>query len=174
MTVGGLVAVTPQQMPDSERATIATRTVLRETTGPLFAHIVGNSVPPIVDSSNNDTKQISDGRDNALWSVPLASLTGAREHPIFSPTRRPPPAVVKVAATQAASAAEPLMALLGAIAGDNEGIAIFLDGTTKSVIRLKTGASHAGWTLQAVRPREAILQKEQKTAIIALPNPPAR
>jgi hypothetical protein len=62
------------------------------------------------------------------------------------------------------------LALVGAIAGDNEGIAIFLDGTTKVIVRLKTGESYEGWTLQAVRAREVVLQKEQKTAILALPS----
>ena len=42
---------------------------------------------------------------------------------------------------QAPAAAQPPLALVGAIAGENEGIAIFLDGTTKGVICLKTGES---------------------------------
>ena len=58
---------------------------------------------------------------------------------------------------------------MGVFAGENEGIAILLDGTTKRIIRLKTGESYAGWTLQAVKAREAILQNQQKTAILVLP-----
>ena len=67
--------------------------------------------------------------------------------------------MVKPTHVQAPAAAQPPLALVGAIAGENEGIAIFLDGTTKGVICLKTGESHAGWILQSVKPREAIFQK---------------
>jgi len=55
-----------------------------------------------------------------------------------------------------------------------EGIAIFLDQTTKGTIRLKTGESYLGWMLRLVKGREATLQKELKTAIFTLPNPPAK
>jgi general secretion pathway protein N len=82
--------------------------------------------------------------------------------------------VVKPTHVQAPAAAQPPLALVGAIAGENEGIAIFLDGTTKGVIRLKTGETHAGWTLQSVKPREAIFQKEQKSAILMLLYPAAK
>jgi len=112
--------------------------------------------------------------DNALWSIPLVSLTATRERPVFSPTRRPSPILVKPAPTEAASTGQPSLALVGAIAGENDGIAIFLDGSTKSIIRMKTGESHGGWTLRAVKAREAILESEQKTATLTLPSPPAK
>jgi len=82
--------------------------------------------------------------------------------------------VIKPISVQAPAAAQPPLALVGAIAGENDGIAIFLDGTTKGVIRLKTGESHAGWILQSVKPREAIFQKEQKSAILMLLYPSAK
>jgi hypothetical protein len=87
---------------------------------------------------------------------------------------RPPPVVAESVPTQSLSAVQPLLALVGAIAGESEGIAIFLDGTTEGIIRLKTGESHAGWTLQEVKAREAILQKDHKTAVLAIPNPTAK
>jgi hypothetical protein len=49
-----------------------------------------------------------------------------------------------------------------------------MDGFTKVIIRLKTGESYAGWTVQSVRPREVTLQKEQRTTILVLPGPPAK
>jgi general secretion pathway protein N len=68
-------------------------------------------------------------------------------------------------------AATQQLALVGAIAGeDGEGIAILIDGLTKEIIRLKTGETYSGWTLQSVRPREVTIQKEQKTAILVLPS----
>lgn len=174
MTFCGLVSAASQQPSDSESAAIGVQTSPHDATKPLFAHIASAGVPPITDLPGNGTKKGSVGRGNPLWSIPLTSLTATRERPIFSPTRRPPPVVVKSAPTQAPLATQPLLALLGAIAGENEGIAIFLDGTTKGIIRMRTGESHAGWTLQTVKAREAILQKEQKTAILLLPNPPAK
>jgi len=111
---------------------------------------------------------------NPLWSISLASLPATRERPIFSPSRRPPPVVLKTAPIQPLSKAQPPFILVGAIAGESEGIAIFLDGATNGIIRLKTGESHAGWTLQTVKAREAVLQHEQRTIVVELPNPPAR
>ena len=63
----------------------------------------------------------------------------------------------------------PPLALVGAIAEEHEGIAIFLDETTKRIIRLKTGESHDGWTLRSVRGREVTLQKDHQTAVVGLP-----
>jgi len=71
----------------------------------------------------------------------------------------------------APASTRPPLALLGAIAGETEGVAIFLDQTTKGTIRLKTGEGHLGWTLRSVKGREAILQKELKTAVFTIPNP---
>ena len=111
---------------------------------------------------------------NPLWSISLASLPATRERPIFSPSRRPPPVALKTTPIQPPSKAQPPFILVGAIAGESEGIAIFLDGATNGIIRLKTGESHAGWTLQTVKAREAVLQHEQRTIVVELPNPPAR
>lgn len=174
MSFCGLISAASQQSTDSGLATVGTRTVQRSATDPVLAHNASGSVPPPANLPSNGTRQGSIGSGNPLWALSLASLTATRERPIFSPTRRPPPVVVQSAPTQSPSAAQPLLALVGAIAGESEGIAIFLDGTTKGIIRLKTGESHAGWTLEAVKAREAILQKEHKTAILALPNPPAK
>jgi general secretion pathway protein N len=124
--------------------------------------------------SPHSDRATSVGQGNPLWSISVAALTATRERPIFSPTRRPPPVAVVAAPSQAPAAAQPPLALVGAIAGDREGIAIFLDGTTKGIIRLKTGETHVGWTLQVVKAREAILRREQETTVLVLPNPPAR
>ena len=95
-----------------------------------------SSAPRNVELSSNGLRKDPIGHDNALWSIPLASLTATMERPIFSPTRRPPPVLVKPAPTEAASTGQPSLALVGAIAGENDGIAIFLDGATKNIIRM--------------------------------------
>ena len=96
-----------------------------------------------------------------------------RERPIFISTRRPRPTAAKSTPLPTAST-QPPFTLVGAIAGETEGIGIFRDETTKGVIRLKTGESYAGWILHVLKPREAILRNEQKNAILTLPSPPAK
>jgi len=172
MSLFGLISAAAQQSGNFELR-LGTQMDQRGAPQSALAHIATASVPSRAELPDNGTKQALNRRGNPLWAIPLTSLTASLERPIFSPTRRRPPVAVKLAPTQSPSALQPLLALVGAIAGENDGIAIFLDGTTKGIIRLKTGEHHAGWTLQEVKAREAILQKEQNTAILALPNPPA-
>ena len=117
---------------------------------------------------------------NPLWAIPLRSLTATRERPIFSPSRRPPsPPVVAAAYVPPAKAPvarpaepdKPQLALVGTIAGENDGIGIFLDQATNAVIRLKTGQDHAGWVLRSVKGREAKFDRGRQTATLALPPP---
>ena len=164
MTGFGLVSAFSQARTNSELAAIAIPT---HSATKLISLPTVSDVP--VDSAKT---QGSLGRGNPLWAIPLPSLSATRERPLFSPSRRAPAA----AQSSAKSASPPLstrppLALVGAIAGETDGIAIFLDQTTKGTIRLKTGESHLGWTLRLVKGREAILQKELKTAIFTIPNP---
>jgi general secretion pathway protein N len=168
----GLISAASQQSTDSKLPMVETRTDARAAANPVLAHNASGDVPPAANLPGSRL-QPSIGSGNPLWAISVASLTATRERPIFSPTRRPPPAVVKSVPGQSPSAT-PLLALVGAIAGDGEGIAIFLDGTTKGIIRLKTGETHAGWTLQEVKAREAILQKDHNTAVLAIPAPTAK
>jgi general secretion pathway protein N len=114
---------------------------------------------------------------NPLWAVPLRVLNITRDRPLFSPSRRPPPPAI-VATRPVASAPpaarpgepdHPLLTLVGTIVGDHEGIGIFVDQTSKSVISMKTGQDHDGWTLRAVRERETVFEKHQREAVLALP-----
>jgi len=117
---------------------------------------------------------------NPLWTVPLRSLSATRERPIFSPSRRPPPAAVVAAPyaspvvrppTRPPEPDHPLLTLLGTVAGTTEGFGIFIDDTTRSVVRLKTGEGHAGWILRSVRGREVTFDKDKRTATLSLPTP---
>jgi len=111
---------------------------------------------------------------NPLWTVPLNSLTATQRRPIFSPGRRPLAVAepLPIQSTSRSLASRPSLTLLGTIAGKDDGVAIFLNG--KDTIRLKIGDNHMGWMLKALNGREATLQKEQTTAILELPNPPAK
>jgi hypothetical protein len=113
---------------------------------------------------------------NPLWAIPLKDLSVTRERPIFSPSRRPPPAVVAAAPyvpppppTAPAGPQRPQLVLVGTVVNAKEGFGIFLDQTTNTVVRLKTGEGHNGWIMLSVHGREATLQKDRDTAVLALP-----
>ena len=107
---------------------------------------------------------------NPLWAIPLSSLASTRDRPLFTPSRRapaqavtgpvaPPPPVM----APPAGPERPPLVLIGAIAGETEGFAVFLDQATNNVIRLRTGQDHAGWVLRSVKGREVTLQKDRRT-----------
>ncbi len=112
-------------------------------------------------------------RGNLLWAVPMKSLSATRERPLFRPSRRPAP-VLGPAPVEAAVPPPPeqlQLELVGTIVGGSENIAVFLDQKTNDVVRLKTGESHSGWILRAVKGRGVTLVKERETAVLALPGP---
>ena len=123
-------------------------------------------------------EQPADPAGNPLWAIPLSTLTATRDRPLFVPSRRPPaPAVANtpvVAAPPPPSPAQleqPPLTLVGAIVGDGEGFAVFLDQGTNNVVRLKTGQDFSGWVLKSVKGREATLEKNQRAMTLALPAP---
>jgi general secretion pathway protein N len=115
---------------------------------------------------------------NPLWAIPLGRLTASRDHPLFSKTRRPPPvaAVARPASAPIMSPPKPIepekpeLSLLGTIAG-REKIGLFIDSTSKTVVRLKAGENHKGWVLRAVRPRQVELAKGLDSAVLDVPPP---
>lgn len=115
---------------------------------------------------------------NPLWAIPLTALSGTRDRPIFSSSRRPPPpavapaAIPKVAAVPKPREPErPQLSLVGTIASGDEGFGIFLDQSTKAALRLKVGEDFQGWKLRSVQGREATLEKDQQVVILDLPQP---
>jgi general secretion pathway protein N len=117
--------------------------------------------------------------NNPLWAIPLNELSGTRDRPIFSSSRRPPPAAVAAdpAAPKPAPAPKPReperpqISLVGTIASDDEGFGIFLEQSTKSAIRLKVGEDYQGWRLRLIQGREVTLEKDQQAAVLSLPQP---
>ena len=117
-------------------------------------------------------------KGNPLWGIPLHALQATRERPIFSPSRRPPtaappaappPEIVKNAAPPQPD--EPTLNLIGVVVGNGEGYAVFLDNTSHAIVRLKTGEGEGGWILRSVANREAVLERNHRTAIMRLPSP---
>jgi hypothetical protein len=114
---------------------------------------------------------------NPLWGVPLNQFSGTRDRPIFTPSRRPPPVV---AAAEAApikppprkkEIEPPQLSLVGTIASGDEGFGIFLDQSTKVALRLKVGEDYQGWKLRAIQGREVTMEKDQRAAVLTLPQP---
>jgi general secretion pathway protein N len=112
---------------------------------------------------------------NPLWAIPIKDLNVTRERPIFSPSRRPPPPAVAAAPyvppppPRPAGPQRPQLVLVGTVIGSKDGFGIFLDQATNTVLRLKTGDNHNGWVLLSVQGREATLQRDPDTAVLALP-----
>ena len=141
-----------------------------------------NVVPAPVDISPGAPARVerSEPSGNPLWAIPLSALTATRERPLFTPSRRAPaPAVpgTPVAAAPAppppapAQPEQPPLQLVGAIASETEGFAVFLDQATNNVVRLKLGQDHSGWVLQSVKGREVTLAKDGRVATMVLPQP---
>jgi len=112
-------------------------------------------------------------RGNPLWEIPIRNLTATRARPIFSPSRRPPPPIA-VAAPYVpprlpVRPASPQLNLVGTVLNATDGIGVFLDQTNNNVVRLKTGDYHNGWILRSVQGREATLQSDRETVVLALP-----
>jgi general secretion pathway protein N len=90
--------------------------------------------------------------------MPLAQFPVTRDRPIFSPSRRPPPPAVAsiaeskmIAVPKPKEPERPQLTLVGTIASDEEGFGIFLDQSTKTVLRLKVGEEFQGWKLRSVQ-----------------------
>ena len=158
---------------DSEDSTLA-------ATGPVATAIETAINPPMADPSPDASRPNEPAAPaptgNPLWAIPLKSLTFTRERPLFSRSRRPPPPASVEAPPaplapppKSAEPDHPLLTLVGTIVGETQSIGIFVDQVAKSVIRLKTGQDHAGWTLRAVQGREAIFEKDQREETLALP-----
>ena len=114
---------------------------------------------------------------NPLWEIPLSSLSVTRERPIFSSSRRPPPPAAAALPMPVAPAAKPPqderppLTLVGTIGSDAESFGIFVEQTSKAGLRLRIGDEYQGWTLRSVQRREVILERDQRTTILSLPQP---
>jgi general secretion pathway protein N len=133
------------------------------------------SVKPISRPGREPGKPLASG--NPLWAVPLSVLIATQARPIFSASRRPPPRAVaaspadevsRVVPQKATEPEHPPLALIGAVVGESDAIAVFIDRTNQKIVRLRQGETHAGWALSSVEPREVTLKKADRTEILAL------
>jgi general secretion pathway protein N len=131
------------------------------------------AVKPLAKPSREPARTFPTG--NPLWSVPLSALSATQERPIFSASRRRPQRAVVAPAAQAvapppppAEPDRPALALIGAVVGDGDAIAVFLDRTNQKIVRLREGESHAGWQVSLVQGREVTLKKADRSEVLVL------
>ena len=115
---------------------------------------------------------------NPLWGIPISALDATRERPVFSASRRPPmpPVVVqRVAADpqppKPAEPEHPHLTLVGTAIGAPKNVAVVLDRTTKTIVRLHVGEAISGWILRSVDSRTMSVEKNSQTVTLALPAP---
>jgi hypothetical protein len=109
---------------------------------------------------------------NPLWSVQLDGLVASRQRPLFSPIRRPPPPAVARPVIAPVVAPPPKLQLLlvGTVVGEQEGIGVFVELTTKLAFRLKKGEAHDGWVLTSVQQRKVSFERDGATVTVELPS----
>jgi general secretion pathway protein N len=175
LLLGGLLMA--GAAPELRAATSATTDILSNDKGGEAADTVDiGGLKPLARPVRDAGKPLPSG--NPLWSIPLSVLTATQQRPIFSASRRPPqPAVVALPVDQAARASapptptepeHPTLTLVGAVVGDGDAIAVFLDRSNQKTIRLRQGESHVGWVLSSVQGREVTLRKADLTEVMAL------
>jgi general secretion pathway protein N len=169
---GGTLAIGPSR--ELGAATSSTIDILSDDrAGDTPDSIDVGAVKPLVRPSREPTKALPSG--NPLWAVPLSVLSATQERPIFSASRRPPQRAVIAPASRAVAPPPPppaeerlVLALIGAVVGDGDAIAVFLDRSNQKIVRLRQGDSHAGWELSAVQAREVTLKKADRSEVLVL------
>jgi general secretion pathway protein N len=86
-------------------------------------------------------------------------VVGPRIEPVVAPVAKPVEPEL------------PALALIGAVVGDRDAIAVFLDRTNQKIVRLRAGDTHAGWVLSSVLGREVTLKKAEQTEVLVLARP---
>jgi general secretion pathway protein N len=172
LLTGGMLAAGPA--PELLAATSATSDILSDERGEVYDRVDISRVKPLAGANRDGTRPLPTG--NPLWSVPLSVLSATRERPIFSASRRPPQRAVVAphvdpvapAPQKTAEPERPPLTLIGAVVGESDAIAVFLDRTNQKFIRLRRGEAYAGWVLSLLQRREVTLDKAGRTEVLAL------
>jgi len=138
LLTGGLLTVSLSLQ--SRAATSSTLDILSDDrAGDASSNVDVGAVKPLARPIREPAKALPSG--NPLWSVPLSVLSATQEHPIFSASRRSPQRAVVARSEQAvvppppAEPERPSLALIGAVVGDSDAIAVFLDRASQKIVR---------------------------------------
>ena len=95
-----------------------------------------------------------------LAEQPLESLSATREHPLFSPTRRPPPpppAVVAAPEPPPLPPSPPDVALFGIVTDGDDVRAVVRAGSADKITRVRIGDDIGGWKVAQIADRRLVL-----------------
>jgi hypothetical protein len=141
-------------------------------------HDVNSTTTEIIQKPQPKASSTAAPVKNAVLAVPLSKLSMTRDRPIFSVSRRPPPPPTAPVIAKPVEPPKPVekeqlppLVLVGTVAGEDSGIAVFVEQATDSVVRLRLNESHKGWTLRSIQGREVTLLRGPKSSVLALAPP---
>ncbi|WP_257167092.1 hypothetical protein [Bradyrhizobium sp. SRS-191] len=145
------------------------------------AYAISDQQPPALTQGAPLVSSLQGRAANPLWGIPLDRLSATRDRPIFSPSRRPPPAETPPPAVVTAPEVQepirperPQLSLVGTVVNGNQGLAIFVDPGSKTPLRIRTGADYQGWILRHVEARSATLKKGEDVVILYFTQQPGQ
>ncbi|WP_244422380.1 hypothetical protein [Bradyrhizobium sp. ORS 285] len=68
----------------------------------------------------------------------------------------------------------PQLSLVGTVVNGNQGLAVFVDPSSKTPLRIRTGADYQGWTLRHVEARSATLKKGEDVVVLYFTQQPGQ
>jgi hypothetical protein len=113
---------------------------------------------------------------NPLWALPLSTLSGTRDRPLFSPSRRPPIVAVPIVTTPPKQEAlappppeRPLITLMGTIVSPEASLAVLQGSNAETISRLRVGQMNDGWRVQGIASRSIVVEKGEQSVELRLP-----
>jgi hypothetical protein len=106
-----------------------------------------------------------------LAAQPFDRLSATREHPLFSPTRRPPPPPPQVVAAPEPPpppAPPPNVALFGIVMDGEEAHAVVQAGPAEKIRRVGIGDDIGGWKVAQIEGRRLVLALDGRIATIMM------
>ena len=105
----------------------------------------------------------------------LDALSATREHPLFTPTRRPPPrpaVLPQGPSTPAATEAPPpSVEVRGVIYGGDRRVAIVKRPQDLQTMAVKVGGQIDGWVVAEIHPRGIVLERGGRSITLPMPEP---
>jgi len=99
---------------------------------------------------------------NLLSAISLDSLQATRDHPLFTPSRRPPVPLIPVKPSENVDPIpepeKPSITLTGVLYSENLRIGIFTDEKEKKIFRARVGDTISGWTLRTIDRRKVLFE----------------